>query len=105
MAALQAEPAAAGVGRQMSWDHPTECAPGINHREKNMSEEINRPRRRFFGTAGMALAGAQFAFNGAAEAAKAKSAGLRPVKPGTNCCSDCVTKTESWASPGASCRT
>jgi pimeloyl-ACP methyl ester carboxylesterase len=51
-----------------------------------MSDEINHQRRRLFGTAAMALAAAPFAFNAAMAAppAKAKSAALRPVKPGTN---------------------
>src|SRR6267154_722165 len=49
-----------------------------------MSDEINRARRRFFGTAAMTLAAAQLAFNGRADAqpSKAKPAGLRSVKPG-----------------------
>src|SRR5258707_9889006 len=48
-----------------------------------MSDEINRARRRFFGTAAMTLAAAQLAFNGKADAqpSKAKPAGLRSVKP------------------------
>jgi len=51
-----------------------------------MSDEINRARRRFFGTAAMTLAAAQLAFNGKADAqpSKAKPAGLRSVKPGAH---------------------
>jgi pimeloyl-ACP methyl ester carboxylesterase len=54
-----------------------------------MSDEINHPRRRLLGTAAIALATTQFAFNafnGIAEAqpAKAKPAGSRTVKPGTH---------------------
>jgi pimeloyl-ACP methyl ester carboxylesterase len=51
-----------------------------------MSEDINRDRRRFFGTAAMSLAAAQFALSGSAEAqsGKAKPADLPRIKPGTN---------------------
>jgi pimeloyl-ACP methyl ester carboxylesterase len=51
-----------------------------------MSEEIDRARRRFFGTAAMAFAAAQLAFNGKADAQPSKSrpAGLRSVKPGAH---------------------
>src|SRR5258707_1385407 len=51
-----------------------------------MSDEINRARRRFFGTAAMTLAAAQLAFNGKADAqpSKARPAGLRSVKPGAH---------------------
>ncbi|MDB5639832.1 MAG: alpha/beta hydrolase [Bradyrhizobium sp.] len=51
-----------------------------------MSEDINRDRRRFFGTAAMTLAAAPFAFSGSAEAqsGKAKPADLPRIKPGTN---------------------
>jgi pimeloyl-ACP methyl ester carboxylesterase len=51
-----------------------------------MSDQINHQRRRFFGSAAMTLAAAQFALNGAfaAQPAKSKPAGLRTVKPGTN---------------------
>ena len=49
-------------------------------------EEINQPRRRFFGTAALTIAAAQFALNSFAEAqpSKAEQAGVRPIKPGTN---------------------
>jgi pimeloyl-ACP methyl ester carboxylesterase len=49
-------------------------------------EEINPQRRRFFGTAAMTLAAAQFVISGSAEAqpSKAKTAGAHAVKPGTN---------------------
>jgi pimeloyl-ACP methyl ester carboxylesterase len=49
-------------------------------------EEINIHRRRFFGTAAMAVAAAQFASIGAAtaETAAAKAAALPWLKPGTN---------------------
>ena len=51
-----------------------------------MTEQINRNRRRFFGTAATALAAAQLALNGSADAqpGKAKSAELPRVKPGTH---------------------
>ena len=51
-----------------------------------MSEEIDRHRRRFFGTAAMAIAAAQFALNGSADAqaGKTKPADLPKIKPGTN---------------------
>jgi pimeloyl-ACP methyl ester carboxylesterase len=51
-----------------------------------MSEDINRDRRRFFGTAAMTLAAAQFALSGAAQAqsGKAKPAELPSIKPGTH---------------------
>src|ERR1700722_4733983 len=51
-----------------------------------MTEQINRDRRRFFGTAATALAAAQLALNGSADAqpGKAKSAELPKVKPGTH---------------------
>jgi pimeloyl-ACP methyl ester carboxylesterase len=51
-----------------------------------MSDEINHHRRRFFGTAAMTIAATQFALNGSAEAqpSKAKTAGARTIKPGTN---------------------
>ena len=51
-----------------------------------MSDEINHARRRFFGTAAMSLAAAQFALSGLAQAqsGKAKPASLPAIKPGTN---------------------
>ena len=51
-----------------------------------MSEPINHHRRRFFGIAATTLAAAQFVLNGSAETqpSKAKPAGKRTVKPGTN---------------------
>jgi pimeloyl-ACP methyl ester carboxylesterase len=51
-----------------------------------MSQNINQNRRRFFGTAAMTLAAAQFALSGSADAqaGKAKSAELPKVKPGTH---------------------
>ena len=50
-----------------------------------MSEEINHQRRRFFGTAAVALAATQLGMVGAAEAqSMAKSAALPKTKPGTN---------------------
>jgi pimeloyl-ACP methyl ester carboxylesterase len=51
-----------------------------------MSEDINRDRRRFFGTAAMTIAAAQFALSGSASAqsGKAKPAELPRIKPGTN---------------------
>ena len=50
------------------------------------SEEINRDRRSFFGTAAMALTAAQFALSSAAQAQpnRTKSAELSRVKPGTH---------------------
>src|ERR1700751_4767109 len=49
-------------------------------------EEINQPRRRFFGTAALTIASAQLALNSFAEAqpSKAEQAGVRSIKPGTN---------------------
>jgi pimeloyl-ACP methyl ester carboxylesterase len=49
-------------------------------------EEINHPRRRFFGTAALTIAAAQLALNGFAEAqpSKAEQAGVRSIKPGAN---------------------
>jgi pimeloyl-ACP methyl ester carboxylesterase len=51
-----------------------------------MSEEINHTRRRFFGTAAISLAAAQFALSGLAQAqsGNAKAASLPAIKPGTN---------------------
>ena len=51
-----------------------------------MSDKINHDRRRFFGTAAMILAAAQFALNGSANAQPAgrKSLDARNFKPGTN---------------------
>jgi len=51
-----------------------------------MSEEINHRRRHFFAVAGAAIAAARFGVIGSAnaQAAKAKSAQLPAVKPGTN---------------------
>jgi pimeloyl-ACP methyl ester carboxylesterase len=51
-----------------------------------MSEQINHGRRRFFGTAATALAAAQLAVNGSADAqpAKSKTADLPRIKPGTH---------------------
>ena len=51
-----------------------------------MSDEVNHTRRRFFGTAAMTLAAAQFALSGLAQAqsGKTKSATLPAIKPGTN---------------------
>jgi pimeloyl-ACP methyl ester carboxylesterase len=51
-----------------------------------MSEDINSDRRRFFGTAAMTIAAAQFALRGSASAqsGKAKPAELPKIKPGTN---------------------
>jgi len=51
-----------------------------------MSEDINRDRRRFFGTAAMTIAAAQVALRGSASAqsGKAKPAELPRIKPGTN---------------------
>ena len=51
-----------------------------------MSDEINHERRRFFGSAAMTLAAAQFALSGAeaAQPANARSASLRAIQPGTN---------------------
>src|SRR6267142_6219441 len=51
-----------------------------------MSEDINRDRRRFFGTAAITIAAAQFALGGSAEAQsdKAKPAELPRIKPGTH---------------------
>jgi pimeloyl-ACP methyl ester carboxylesterase len=49
-------------------------------------EDINQPRRRFFGTAALTIASAQLALNSFAEAqpSKAEQAGVRSIKPGTN---------------------
>jgi pimeloyl-ACP methyl ester carboxylesterase len=50
-----------------------------------MSEDIDHPRRRFFGTAALTVAAAQFGLIGAADAqSKAKAASLPAIKPGTN---------------------
>ncbi len=51
-----------------------------------MSEQINRDRRRFFGTAVMTIAAAQLILSGSAHAqpGKAKPAELPNIKPGTN---------------------
>jgi pimeloyl-ACP methyl ester carboxylesterase len=51
-----------------------------------MSEDINRDRRRFFGSAAMTIAAAQLVMSGSAEAqsGKAKPAELPKIKPGTN---------------------
>jgi pimeloyl-ACP methyl ester carboxylesterase len=54
--------------------------------ESQMSEQINDDRRRFFGTAAITIAAAQFAMSGSADAqsSKAKTTGARAVKPGTH---------------------
>jgi pimeloyl-ACP methyl ester carboxylesterase len=51
-----------------------------------MSDKIDHDRRRFFGTAAMTLAAAQFALSGSADAqaGNAKPADLPKVKPGTH---------------------
>ena len=50
-----------------------------------MSEDINHPRRRFFGTAALTVAAAQLGLIGSADAqSKAKAASLPAIKPGTN---------------------
>ena len=51
-----------------------------------MSEDINRDRRRFFGTAAMTIAAAQLVMSGSAEAqsGNAKPVELPRIKPGTN---------------------
>jgi pimeloyl-ACP methyl ester carboxylesterase len=51
-----------------------------------MSDKIDHDRRRFFGTAAMTLAAAQFALSGSADAqaGNAKPADLPRIKPGTN---------------------
>jgi pimeloyl-ACP methyl ester carboxylesterase len=51
-----------------------------------ISDEVNLHRRRFFGTAAMSLAAAQFTLSGSARAqpGKAKPAELPKIKPGTN---------------------
>ena len=50
------------------------------------SEDINKPRRRFFGTAAITVAAAQLGLIGSADAqsGKAKAATLPAIKPGTN---------------------
>ena len=48
-----------------------------------MPKEINRDRRRFLGTAAMAIAAAEFAMIGSAEAVSVKT-DLPKIKPGTN---------------------
>ena len=51
-----------------------------------MSEDINQPRRRFFGTAAITVAAAQLGLIGSADAqsGKAKAATLPAIKPGTH---------------------
>jgi len=51
-----------------------------------MSEEINHHRRRFFGTAAVAIAAAQFGLidSAAAQSSKSKSSDLPAIKPGTH---------------------
>ena len=50
-----------------------------------MPEDINHPRRRFFGTAALTVAAAQLGLIGSADAqSKAKAASLPAIKPGTN---------------------
>src|SRR5438093_9115552 len=51
-----------------------------------MAEDINHYRRRFFGTAAMAIAAAELVMFGSADAqsSKTKSAGVPAIKPGTN---------------------
>jgi pimeloyl-ACP methyl ester carboxylesterase len=51
-----------------------------------MSEDIDYPRRRFFGTAAMGIAAAQFGMAGSADAQSgtAKPADVPAIKPGTN---------------------
>lgn len=49
-----------------------------------MPDKINQTRRRFFGTAAMTLAAAQFGITASANAQSGKSAPLPGIKPGTN---------------------
>jgi hypothetical protein len=50
-----------------------------------ISEEINHDRRRFFGTAAMTIAAAEFGMIGSLEAqSNAKPANVPQIKPGTN---------------------
>jgi hypothetical protein len=51
-----------------------------------ITEEINRPRRYFIGTAAMTIAAAQLGMIGSADAqpSKANPADAPPIKPGTN---------------------
>ena len=50
-----------------------------------MPEHIDHPRRRFFSTAALTVAAAQFGLIGPADAqSKAKAASLPAIKPGTN---------------------
>src|ERR1700686_4224478 len=54
-----------------------------NQGDFKMSEDINRDRRRFFGTAAMTIAAAQFALSGSAvaQSRKAKPAAPPRIKP------------------------
>jgi pimeloyl-ACP methyl ester carboxylesterase len=64
-----------------------------------MFEEINRPRRRFVGTAAMTLAAAQLGMTGSADAqtGKAKLADLPKIKPGTNTKFDVLKQIDTGA--------
>ena len=64
-----------------------------------MFEEINRPRRRFVGTAAMTLAAAQLGMTGSADAqtGKAKPADLPKIKPGTNTKFDALKQIDTGA--------
>jgi pimeloyl-ACP methyl ester carboxylesterase len=64
-----------------------------------MFEEINRPRRRFVGTAAMTLAAAQLGMTGSADAqtGKAKLADLPKIKPGTNTKFDALKQIDTGA--------
>ena len=58
----------------------------VEPRRFNMSNDINRDRRRFFGTAAMTVAAAQLAWSGGAANAQpvqSKPSELQKVRPGT----------------------
>jgi pimeloyl-ACP methyl ester carboxylesterase len=73
------------VGSMQVPAHLARAAPS-NDGDRRMPEEIKQRRRRFFAIAGASLAAARFGTLGPASAqgAKAKSAQLPAVKPGTN---------------------
>jgi pimeloyl-ACP methyl ester carboxylesterase len=60
--------------------------PAVEPWSLNMSDQINSGRRKFFGTAAMTIATAQFVLGGSADAqsGKPKPADLPKVKPGTH---------------------
>jgi len=70
--------------QRRSLEHQIVRTDRIVDQEEDMSDEIDRQRRRFVGSAAMTLAAAQLTWSGAEAAQPAKTKPPRTVKPGTN---------------------